>query len=182
MNVPSTPWIRVLLDRQQVELLADGEVRVYPASTAANGPGEQDGSFCTPRGWHVIRARIGAGAPEGAVFRGRRWTGEICTPERMAAEPGRDWILTRILWLCGREPGRNRFGPVDTMRRYIYFHGCPESVTLGQPGSRGCIRMRNSDVLELFHKVPTGTPVWLGDSAMAPRAADSGLYPDWRTS
>lgn len=174
MSSEQPAWIRVFLDRQEAELVqGDSSVR-YRVSTAGNGPGERDGSFCTPRGWHVIRARIGAGAPEGAVFRGRRWTGEIWSPALMEEQPGRDWILTRILWLCGREPGRNRFGAVDTMRRYIYFHGCPETVALGQPGSRGCIRMRNADILDLFHRAPAGTPVWLGDAADAPAAPRSG--------
>jgi len=175
---PVQPWLRVFLDRQEVELRRGEEICRYPASTAANGPGEQDGSFCTPRGWHVIRARIGAGVPVGGVFKARRWTGEVCTPEVYAAQPHRDWILTRILWLCGREPGRNRFGAVDTMRRYIYFHGCPDAVALGQPGSKGCIRMRNKDILNLFDKVHAGTAVWLGDSIRAPHAPDPALFPD----
>ena len=77
--------------------------------------------------------KIGAGAPLGAVFVGRRPTGEIWTPELAAAHPGRDWILTRILWLCGEEPGFNRLGEVDTMRRYIYIHGAPDTVPMGVP-------------------------------------------------
>ena len=171
------PWIRVLLDRQRAEWRCGDAVRDYRVSTARNGAGEQDGSFCTPRGWHVVRARIGADAPRGAVFRSRRPTGEICTPEAWASGGDRDWILTRILWLCGREPGRNRFGAVDTMRRYIYFHGTPDGVTLGVPGSRGCIRMANGDIIELFDRTPAGTPVWLGDASHAPEWPDQRLFP-----
>ena len=111
------------------------------------------------RGRHVIRARIGAGQPLGAAFRGRRPTGEVWSPEMAAAQPERDWILTRILWLSGREPGRNRWGDVDSMRRYIYIHGTPDTEPMGVPLSIGCVRMRNRDVVELFDLVPAGTPV-----------------------
>lgn len=145
--------------------LFDGGVRIrsYPVSTAANGPGERAGSYCTPRGRHRIRAKIGAGLPVGAVLRGRRPTGVVCDDALWRAAPERDWILTRILWLCGEEPGRNRGGAVDTFRRYIYIHGTPDAVELGRPGSRGCIRMRNRDVCELFELVQAGTPVLIGD-------------------
>jgi lipoprotein-anchoring transpeptidase ErfK/SrfK len=153
--------IRVHLPSQTLELLDDAGrvVARYEVSTAANGPGEQRGSFCTPRGRHIIRAKIGAGAPENTVFVRRRPTGEIYTPELAARHPGRDWILTRILWLSGCEPGFNRLGEVDTMRRYIYIHGSPDDVPMGVPGSRGCIRMRNRDIIELFDRVAVGTPV-----------------------
>lgn len=153
--------IVIELDRQRLRLLADdGHVlRDYAVSTAARGAGERRGSYQTPRGRHVIRARIGAGAPRGAVFVGRRWTGECCTPESWAANPDRDWILTRILWLSGCEVGVNRLGEVDTMRRYIYIHGTPDAVALGQPGSHGCVRMHNDDLIELFDLVAAGTPV-----------------------
>ncbi|MCL6555589.1 MAG: L,D-transpeptidase [Burkholderiales bacterium] len=153
--------IRVHLPTQTLELLDDAGrvVAHYEVSTAANGPGEERGSFCTPRGRHIIRAKIGAGAPENTVFVRRRPTGEIYTPELAARHPGRDWILTRILWLSGCEPGFNRLGEVDTMRRYIYIHGSPDEVPMGVPGSRGCIRMRNRDIIELFDRVAVGTPV-----------------------
>ena len=131
----------------------------YRVSTAANGAGEVGGSYCTPRGKHIIRARIGAGCPENTVFVRRRPTGEIYTPELGAQFPGRDWILTRILWLSGCEPGFNRLGNRDTMRRYIYIHGTPDSVPLGQAHSHGCIRMHNADLLELFASVSAGTTV-----------------------
>lgn len=142
----------------------DAVMKRYSVSTAAKGAGEQMGSYQTPRGLHRIRARIGDGLPLGAVLRGRRPTGEICTPELMAAQPGKDWILTRILWLCGEEPGFNRGGGVDTMRRYVYIHGTPDDTELGVPGSHGCIRMRNSDLVELFDRVPVGTPVLIREN------------------
>lgn len=134
-------------------------LRVYPVSTATKGAGEQTGSFMTPRGRHQIRAKVGGSAAENAVFVRRRPTGEIWTPELATAHPGRDWILTRILWLSGKEPGFNRLGQVDTMRRYIYLHGSPDNTEMGRPGSIGCIRMRNRDVMELFDLVPVHTEV-----------------------
>lgn len=134
-------------------------IRRYQVSTARNGAGELSGSHCTPRGRHIVRARIGAGAPLGAAFRGRRPTGEVWTPELAATHPARDWILTRILWLSGTEPGRNRLGEVDSMRRYIYIHGTPDTEPMGVPLSIGCVRMRNRDVAELFDLVPAGTKV-----------------------
>jgi lipoprotein-anchoring transpeptidase ErfK/SrfK len=142
-----------------VLLKDDGAVlRRYSVSTSKNGPGERNGSFCTPRGLHVVRAKIGAGQLENTVFVRRRPTGERWSPELHASHPGRDWILTRILWLSGCERGFNRLGDVDTMRRYIYIHGSPETVEMGKPGSIGCIRMRNRDIVELFDLVPAGTP------------------------
>lgn len=153
--------IEVSIADQSLTLFdAKGDViKRYPVSTAARGAGEQMGSYQTPRGLHRIRARIGNGLPLGAVLRGRRPTGEVCTPELKAAQPGKDWILTRILWLCGEEPGVNRGGQVDTMRRYVYIHGTPDDTPLGVTGSHGCVRMRNSDMVELFDQVPVGTPV-----------------------
>jgi lipoprotein-anchoring transpeptidase ErfK/SrfK len=153
--------IEIDLGRQQLHL-QDGEDRLertYTVSTSKFGAGEKNGSFCTPRGRHVIRARIGEGQPLNAVFVRRRPTGEIWTPELHESFPGRDWILTRILWLSGCEPGRNRGGDVDTMRRYIYIHGTHERAEMGKPGSIGCIRMRGADMVDLFDRVRAGTPV-----------------------
>jgi len=159
------PRIDISIARQSLELEDDQgrELRTYIVSTARNGAGERQGSYCTPRGRHVIRARIGAGQPFNAVFVARRPTGEIWSPELQAKYPGRDWILTRIMWLSGCEPGFNRLGPVDTMRRYIYIHGSPDVVQMGRPGSIGCIRMRNRDIVELFNLVPPGTQVIISE-------------------
>lgn len=152
--------IEIDLGQQRLTLRDGGRVVAeFPVSTAANGAGERVGSFCTPRGRHRIRAKIGAGAALGAVFVGRRPTGEHWNPALAAAEPKRDFILTRILWLSGCEPGRNRLGELDTMRRYIYIHGAPDAAPMGVPGSHGCIRMRNADVVALFDAVPVGTAV-----------------------
>ncbi|HUF21778.1 MAG TPA: L,D-transpeptidase [Burkholderiales bacterium] len=152
--------IRIDIASQTLEVL-EGRNRLqrYVVSTSGKGVGERRNSFCTPRGRHVIRARIGAGAPLNTVFVKRRPTGEIYSAELAARHPGRDWILTRILWLSGCEVGFNRLGDVDTMRRYIYIHGSPDEVAMGTPGSIGCIRMRNTDMLELFELVSAGTEV-----------------------
>ncbi len=154
--------IDISFREQRLRLLnGDTTVMDVPVSTARNGPGERMGSECTPRGHHIVRAKIGDGAPLGSIFIGRRATGERFHPSLREKYPERDWILTRILWLSGLEPGRNRLGDVDTMRRFIYIHGCPDDVVLGAPGSHGCIRMRNADVVELYDRVPVGTRVLL---------------------
>lgn len=153
-------FLRVSIPRQALDLIEAGRVlRTWPVSTAKNGPGERMGSGCTPRGWHRIRARIGTGQPLGAVFRGRRPTGEIYGPELESDNPGRDWILTRILWLGGLEPGINRYGQVDTTWRYIYIHGSPDRGVTGEPASQGCVRMKSRDMVELFERVPAGMRV-----------------------
>jgi lipoprotein-anchoring transpeptidase ErfK/SrfK len=155
------PRIIVNIGPQQLDLLDDGGklLKRYSISSARNGVGELNGSFCTPRGRHIIRAKVGAGQPFNTVFVDRRPTGEVYSPELARGFPGRDWILTRILWLSGCERGYNRMGRVDTMRRAIYIHGSPDTADMGKPGSRGCIRMRNRDIVELFDLVPVLTPV-----------------------
>lgn len=153
--------INISIASQQLNLL-NGQgviIKQYSISSAKNGTGQENGSFCTPLGKHVIRAKIGVGQAINSVFIKRRPTGEIYSPELGRQFPKRDWILTRILWLSGCEPGFNRLGSVDTMRRYIYIHGSPDSAEMGKPGSIGCIRMRNKDLLELFDLVSAGTPV-----------------------
>ena len=155
------PRVLISLPQQRLQLRAPGGDVVWeaPVSSATNGPGERMHSGCTPRGRHVIRALIGAGAPLNTVFVGRRPTGERYGPALRERHPQRDWILTRILWLSGLEPGRNRLGDVDTMRRFIYIHGAPDDVPMGVPGSHGCVRMRNADVIALFDRVRAGTRV-----------------------
>lgn len=153
--------IEISISQQTLTLFDEfGGVKAkYLVSTAANGTGCIKNSGCTPLGAHIIRAKIGANAPENAVFVGRRFTGEICTPELMTQFPARDWILTRILWLSGKEPGKNRLGDVDTMQRYIYIHGSPDSAEMGKVGSHGCVRMRNKDIVDLYDLVAVGTAV-----------------------
>ena len=158
--------IEISIQQQTLTLFDSfGDVKAqYPVSTAANGVGCEKDSGCTPLGKHVIRAKIGAGAAANAVFVGRRVTGEICTPELMVQHPNRDWILTRILWLSGKEIGKNRLGNVDTMQRFIYIHGTPDSTDMSVVGSHGCVRMRNADVIALFDLVEAGTEVLINDA------------------
>lgn len=153
---------RVIIDITQQRLdVVENDAVIFTASisTAANGAGERQGSECTPRGKHIIRAKIGQGCVENTVFVGRRVTGETFSESLREAQPKRDWILTRILWLSGCEKGVNRLGNVDTMRRYIYIHGCPDNTPMGKPGSHGCIRMLNHEVIELFDLLPVGVSV-----------------------
>jgi len=156
--------IDVSLAAQQLSLYQSSDegdilLRQFPISTARNGAGEWDGSFCTPRGAHRIAEKIGEGAALFAVFKGRVATGEIWTPQLEAEEPGRDWILSRILWLDGLEAGKNQGGNVDSHARYIYIHGTNEEDKIGTPVSHGCIRMRNTDVITLFDQVAVDTRV-----------------------
>ena len=163
-------FLHISIADQLLYGFSSGELLIrLPVSTALNGPGEINGSGCTPRGLHQIRAKIGAGLPQGAVLRGRRWTGEVWNAELHAQFPGRDWILSRILWLSGCEPGQNRLGRVDSFRRYIYLHGTPDSEPMGVPLSHGCIRLRNTDALELFDLVPIHCAVRI----------DEAPCPDW---
>lgn len=158
-----SPVIAIDIPTQTLTLSdARGEVIMQtPVSTAKNGAGERKQSECTPRGRHVIRAKIGAGLPVNTVLVSRRPTGEIYSPALRALYPQRDWILTRILWLSGLEPGKNRLGAVDTMQRYIYIHGAPDEDTMGVPSSHGCVKMRNVDVVALFNLVSLGTAVMI---------------------
>ncbi len=160
----SLQQIVISMADQQLELREDDRcLKRYSISTAKNGPGEQVGSGCTPRGWHLIRAMIGKDAPENSVFVGRRATGEIYTPALAKKHPQRDWVLTRIMWLSGLEVGRNRLGRVDSMRRYIYIHGTPDELPMGKPLSHGCIRMRNRDIMALFALLKGRCKVFIGE-------------------
>lgn len=159
------PQIKISIAEQTLDLLDEtGKlIKRYSVSTAKNGAGEQNGSFKTPRGKHVVRAKVGGGQPINTVFVERRPTGETYSPELAAQFPARDWILTRILWLSGCEVGFNRLGNVDTMRRCVYIHGSPDTAQMGKPGSHGCVRMHNHDLVDLFDRVPTGTPVFISE-------------------
>jgi len=160
-----TSLIEISIDDQLLRLTSADQCTLFPVSTALNGPGEASGSGCTPRGWHRIAAFIGAGSPLNSVFVGRRTTGEIYTPELAAQYPDRDWILTRIFWLQGLEAGVNRFGKVDSMRRFIYIHGTPDSEPMGTPRSHGCVRMHNEDLLALEKLLEPDTRVWIQENS-----------------
>ncbi len=153
-------YLYISIAKQQLNVVSNKEAnKVYSVSTAKNGAGEKMGSECTPIGWHKIRVKIGDSTPLNSVFVGRRATGEIYSPQLGVEYPERDWVLTRILWLGGLEPRKNRYGEVDSTWRYIYIHGCPDELMLGKPESHGCIRMKNKDVVDLFDRVEVGLKV-----------------------
>lgn len=153
-------YIEINIAEQRLRLRRNAAIVFDVAvSTAANGPGEVRGSNCTPRGWHRVRVKIGNGCAPGTVFVGRRATGEFYSAALRTEFPQRDWILTRILWLSGLEPNKNRYGDVDTLRRFIYIHGSPDDVEMGAPGSHGCVRMRNADIIRLYDMVDVGERV-----------------------
>lgn len=164
LDIKSSLHLRVDIPSQQLMVFDNTALlKKYSISTAILGVGEEKNSFKTPRGRHIIRAKIGSNAPYNAVFVGRRMTGEIYSPELKKQFPDRDWILTRILWLSGTEMGKNRLGTSDTMQRYIYIHGCPDESPMGIPKSHGCIRMRNADIVELFDSIFVGIPIIIED-------------------
>ena len=158
-------YIEIHLPDQRLTAFGDaGEILMNTkVSTARNGAGERVNSLQTPRGWHCIRAKIGERSPLNSVYVGRRPTGEIYSDLLSAQFPERDWILTRIMWLSGLEPGFNRLGDVDTMRRFIYIHGCPDSDPMGVEGSSGCVKMRNEEIVSLFDLVEVGTMVYVNE-------------------
>ncbi len=158
--VVADSYLHISIAKQQLSVVSNKEVdKVYSVSTAKNGAGEKMGSECTPIGWHKIRVKIGDSTPLNSVFVGRRATGEIYSSQLGVEYPERDWVLTRILWLGGLEPRKNRYGQVDSTWRYIYIHGCPDELMLGKPESHGCIRMKNKDVVDLFDRVEVGLKV-----------------------
>ncbi|WP_347989149.1 L,D-transpeptidase [Methylomonas sp. AM2-LC] len=162
MKLEIERYIDISIAEQRLAVLEMGEIsQTFPVSTAKKGAGQRKGSECTPLGWHCIRAKIGGNAVINSVFVGRRATGEIYTPQLAVAEPDRDWILSRILWLGGLEAGINRYGDVDTSWRYIYIHGSPDDTVLAGPASHGCIRMLNSDVITLYNWVNVGCRVFI---------------------
>ncbi len=141
----------ISVPEQRMALLDKGKaVALYPVSTSKFGLGDRPGTWGTPLGRLEVAAKIGAGAPSGAVFKNRRFTGEVLAPDA----PGRDPIVTRIIWLRGREAQNAR-----SFNRFIYIHGTPEERNIGRPSSYGCIRMRSKDVIEVFNIVGPGAEV-----------------------
>ncbi|MBC8493351.1 MAG: L,D-transpeptidase [Candidatus Thioglobus sp.] len=124
--------------------------KTYAISAAANGVGEVEGSYCTPLGKFKIAEKIGQNLAPNSVLKGRVFTGEIYSAELAQQHPQRDWILTRILWLDGVESHN-----ANTKNRYIYIHGSPDETPMGVAGSKGCVRMHNADIIELFDRVQT---------------------------
>ncbi len=159
--------IIISISDQRLQLRDGASVLLdFSISTAANGPGEINGSECTPRGWHIVHKKIGNDVEVNSVFVGRQKTGELYSSSLKKQNPDRDWILTRILWLSGLEPGVNQSGSVDTLQRYIYIHGCPDEEPMGLPNSHGCIRMRNNDIVALYDSVSTGVRVLINEDSL----------------
>ena len=163
MTIPAI-HIHINIQQQQLDVWqASDIIQRYPVSTALNGPGTQCDTGCTPTGLHAIYRKIGADCPLNTVFVGRQAQPELYTMERALQQPDNDWILTRILWLTGCETGLNQGGQQDTLQRYIYIHGTPDTEPMGVPRSHGCIRMRNTDIVTLFEEVIEGTLIFIND-------------------
>lgn len=156
--------IKISIAEQKLHLYRDdARIKSFVISTAEKGIGQNKGSFCTPLGQHIVRAKIGQGAPLYALFAARRLTGKIWHPSMSATNSKEDWILTRILWLSGLEIGFNRLGNQDTMQRFIYIHGTNDLAGLGKPVSHGCIRMDNQDIIDLFDQINVGDHVLINE-------------------
>ena len=152
--------IVVKISSQQLFYLKRGQIEeIYRVSTSAYGTGSKVNSFKTPLGRHKISEKIGDGLPEGAILKGRRWTGAIANIIKEPIDTEFDVVTSRILWLTGQEPGKNLGSGVDSKSRYIYIHGTAEEGLIGKPASDGCVRMYNADVIALFNKVEINTEV-----------------------
>jgi len=150
------PELVVSIRDQKMAVIKEGRpLMMYPVSTSRFGTGDRPGSYATPLGQFVIRKKIGKGCPLGTVFKTRVPTGEVLKPNA----PGRDPIVTRILWLDGREHQN-----IHAFTRCIYIHGTPQENLLGKPVSYGCIRMRSKDVASLADSLPAGTPVTITEA------------------
>jgi lipoprotein-anchoring transpeptidase ErfK/SrfK len=170
----ATPSIVVSVPDQTLALIDDGVVVArFPVSTSKFGLGDGSGSYATPLGTMAVASKIGANAPLGAVFKSRLPTGEILRPNA----PGRDPIVTRILWLRGLEKRNAR-----AFARNIYIHGTPEERLIGRPASYGCIRMRSRDVAQLFAAVGVGTKIEVANERLGRAVAQAKLESHGRSS
>ena len=157
-TVDNRHQVIISIPEQRMALLEDGApLATYPVSTSKFGLGDLPGTSWTPLGKLEIAKKIGDGAPSGMAFKDRRPTGEIVPPD----SPGRDIIVTRILWLKGDEAQNSR-----AYSRYIYIHGTPEERNIGLPVSYGCVRMRSTDVIELFNTVGRGAKVEIANQPL----------------
>ncbi|MBX7256228.1 MAG: L,D-transpeptidase [Candidatus Hydrogenedentes bacterium] len=161
-RIPEGIGVWVSVDEQMLRVI-DGDAIVWQVScaTATRGTGSKKDSLKTPLGWHSIKRKIGAGAPWGQVFRSAKAVNEIWKPGDSTKE---DLVLTRLLWLTGEEPGKNKGGDVDSFDRCIYIHGTNDEERIGTPSSHGCIRLRNDDVIVFFDMIPEGTMVLITEN------------------
>jgi lipoprotein-anchoring transpeptidase ErfK/SrfK len=168
------PSIVVSVPDQTLALINDGVVvSRYRVSTSKFGLGDGNGTYATPLGAMAVASKIGANAPLGAVFKNRQPTGEVLKPNA----PGRDPIVSRILWLRGLEKQNAR-----AYSRNIYIHGTPEERLIGRPASYGCIRMRSQDIAQLFNAVPVGTKIDIANAGLSSAVAKAKLESQTRTT
>jgi len=157
---PKQLLVLVSVARQELYLVQNSKVTsTYRISTSKKGVGSTAGSDKTPPGIHRVKEKYGEGAKEGAIFKGRAYIGREAEIVTEPISVNTDDVTTRILWLEGLEPGKNKGEGIDSYKRYIYIHGTPEEGLIGTPASHGCIRMLNREVIEVFNKVPIGTLV-----------------------
>lgn len=153
----------VSVHRQAMYHMRQGRLmRVYPIATAKAGLGAEDGSWRTPTGLHRVSEKFGGDVPPLGILKDRLFTGEFADPDFAGVD--KDWITSRILWLQGLEPGVNQGGHVDSHARYIYIHGTANERSVGTASSMGCVRMLNTDVIELYDAVPVGALVVILDN------------------
>jgi lipoprotein-anchoring transpeptidase ErfK/SrfK len=168
------PSIVVSVPDQTLALINDGVViSRYRVSTSKFGLGDGSGTYATPLGTMAVASKIGANAPLGAVFKNRQPTGEVLKPNA----PGRDPIVSRILWLRGLEKQNAK-----AYSRNIYIHGTPEERLIGRPASYGCIRMRSQDIAQLFNAVPVGTRIDVANTGLGSAVAKAKLDSQVRTN
>jgi len=161
---PSDRLLIVRVSPQTLQFYRKGELQSsYTVSTSKRPPSNIKDSLGTPFGLHEIAERIGGEQPAGMVFRARMPTGRHYAEFEADEMTTDDLITSRILWLRGLEPGHNAGGNVDTYRRYIYIHGTRHEDRLGTPASAGCVRMRNTDIVQLYDQVRVGDWVWIGE-------------------
>ncbi len=153
----------ISVQRQALFHVSNGVlVNEYPVATARKGLGAQVDSYRTPTGLHRVSEKFGDGVPPFGILKDRVFSGELADPDFAGVD--KDWITSRVIWLSGMEPGVNQGGDVDSHERYIYIHGTANERSVGTPSSMGCIRMRNADVIELYHHVPLGALVVVLDN------------------
>ncbi len=153
-------YMYVSIKHQKLYLIEnDSTVKKYPISTALKGVGNKLHSLKTPPGLHTIKRKLGDNVPYAGILEAREYNGKIAKVLTDKQKAGGDYVTTRILWLEGEEPGINKGRNIDSYNRYIYIHGTPEEGLIGQPASHGCIRMKNSDVMELYDLIEEGTPI-----------------------
>lgn len=153
----------VSVQRQRLFHVRKGDLlNEFPVSTSSNGLGSKQDSYRTPIGLHRVAEKLGQEVPEFGIIKDRVFTGQLADPDFSGVD--KDWITSRLLWLEGLEPGVNKGEGIDSYDRYIYIHGTANEKSVGTPSSRGCVRMRNADMIALFEQVAVGALVVILDN------------------